>query len=85
MKYTVLWRPFAERKLAELWTTASDRNAVTRAADRIDSMLANDPDQLGESRSGKRRVLIVEPLSVYFQVEEDDRQVWVVAVWQSRA
>jgi hypothetical protein len=25
MKYTVVWQPFAERKLAELWNAGPDR------------------------------------------------------------
>jgi hypothetical protein len=82
MKFTVLWRPFAEKKLTEIWTTASNRTAVTRTADSIDFMLAHDPDQLGKSRFGNTRILIVDPLSVYYEVQQDDGQVWVIAVWK---
>ncbi len=82
MRYTVLWRPSAEQDLAEIWMKAADRQAVASAADRIDRLLAQDPVSQGESRSGDIRVLLVEPLGVYFDVEADDRRVWVFAVWR---
>jgi plasmid stabilization system protein ParE len=82
VRYTVLWRPSAEQNLAEIWTKAVDRGAVARAADSIDRLLAQDPVSQGESRAGNTRVLLVEPLGVYFDVEADDRRVWVFDVWQ---
>jgi len=37
MSFTVVWRPSAEGKLAELWNAAADRSAITSAANRIDN------------------------------------------------
>jgi hypothetical protein len=82
MRYTVLWRPVAEQRLAEIWIAAADRDAVARAADSIDALLARDPLTRGESRGGNSWVLLVDPLGVYFNVEVDDRRVWVFDVWR---
>ncbi len=39
MKYTVVWRPAAERALAEIWTHVHDRNKIIDAANSIDAHL----------------------------------------------
>jgi hypothetical protein len=36
MRYTVTWVQEADDELAELWLNASDRNAVSRAANAIE-------------------------------------------------
>lgn len=82
MTYTVVWRPSAERTLAEIWTTADDRQTVTDAANAIDSLLRATPIEVGESRVANVRILTVLPLSVYYDVHEDDRLVAVWAVWR---
>jgi hypothetical protein len=51
MSSTVVWKPEAQRRLAAIGTTATDRNAVTRAAAAIDKALQSHPQILGESRS----------------------------------
>jgi plasmid stabilization system protein ParE len=84
MTFTVIWRPSAEQKLAEIWTEADDRQAVTDAADAIDVFLRTGPIEVGESRVANIRILTVSPLSVYYDVHEDDRLVAVWAVWRSR-
>ncbi len=78
---TVVWRPAAEEKLAALWTEADNRQAVSEAANSIDSVLRADPLDSGESRVGNIRILTVPPLSVYYDVHEDDRLVAIWAVW----
>jgi plasmid stabilization system protein ParE len=80
MKWTVVWQPLAEQKLAAAWTGADDRQAVTAAAHMIDTLLQADPESAGESRSGSERVLIVPPLTVAFEVSEPDRLVRVLSV-----
>ena len=84
MNYTVIWRPAAERKLANIWTSADDREAVTEAADAIDTLLGTSPLDVGESRVSNIRILPVLPLSVYYDVHEADRLVAVWAVWRVR-
>jgi plasmid stabilization system protein ParE len=82
MKYTVLWKPDAERRLATIWLQTGDRRAVRSAADEIDHLLATDPVARGESRDEGRRVLIQLPLGVFFRVNQGDRKVSVLAVWE---
>jgi hypothetical protein len=81
MKYTVVWRPSAEAALAEIWTGAADRQAVTHAADTMDRLLRSAPLEVGESRADNVRILTVLPLSIYYDVYEADCLVAVWAVW----
>lgn len=82
MKYTVVWRPSAENKLAEIWMTSTDQSAVTTAADAIDTLLAASPLSVGESRwRDGVRLFTVTPLSVYYDVSPADCCVEVWAVW----
>jgi hypothetical protein len=80
MNYTVVWKPKPLQKLADIWNNASDRTAVTRAANQIDLQLKRDPLRAGEARSGLFRVLIESPLVIHFRVSEADRLVEVVRV-----
>lgn len=82
MKFTVAWAPIAERKLAELWLAAPDREALANASDLIDQQLAEKPHLVGESRGAGQRLLIEPPLAVLYEVVMDDRYVVVRAVWQ---
>ena len=43
MKYTVVWRPSALRRLAELWNAGPDRADISTAANAIDRILKHDP------------------------------------------
>lgn len=81
MKYTVLWTPAAEQELAAIWMDAPDRAAVTSAASSIDALLAENADRQGESRHGNLRIIFAPPLGVEFDVLEEDRIVYVLAVW----
>jgi len=84
MKFTVVWQRRAEGELAAIWTNAEDRNAVSSAADMIDTALRSDPQLQGESRCDTIRIMFVTPLGVYFEVFEDDRLVRVLGVWRIR-
>lgn len=80
MKYTVMWRPSAARRLSEIWLESSDRTAVTEASDSIDSLLSLCPHEQGEERDPATRILIVTPLAVVYEVSDDDRRVTVLTV-----
>ena len=82
MTYTVVWRPSAERAFAEIWTKAQDRQAVADAANAVDALLRAAPLEVGESRGSNVRILTALPISVYYDVHEDDRLVAVWAVWR---
>ena len=81
MKYTVLWTPAAEGHLTKIWVDAEDRSAVTSAANSIDKLLTQHPESLGESRNENVRIMFVPPLGLEFEVLDDDRIVYVLAVW----
>jgi len=80
MSYTVTWKPSAARQLAEIWMSARDRLAVTKAADSLDAALRADPCQHGESRHGMTRLVIVPPLAVVCELREADRLVEILSV-----
>jgi hypothetical protein len=81
MRFTLLWRPSADATLIDLWISNSDRDMIGRAADEIDSLLTTSPLDVGESRTGSTRILIVPPLGVFYDVNEADRRVTVWSVW----
>ncbi|CAN5577973.1 hypothetical protein BH10PLA2_BH10PLA2_08280 [soil metagenome] len=80
--YTVNWLPSAERELATLWNTASDRSAIAATADAIDNALARNPLAVGESRKENTRIAFEPPLVVVFDVNEAARHVVVWDVWR---
>ena len=75
--------PAAEEDLAEIWIRANNRNAVALAVNQLDTALARDPEDQGESRQEGIRVTFAGPLGVNFEVNLDDRQVRVLAVWRT--
>lgn len=82
MSYDVEWLPTAEVELANIWTNAPDKAAVTASADAVDSVLASNPLSVGEGRGGERRILFMEPLVVEYQVRPQDHGVTVFNVWR---
>lgn len=81
MKFTVVWQPYAENRLAELWLSAWNRDSVTLATNRIEQLLAMCPDRVGEQRRNEDRVYFEGPLGVRFRLSLDDRIVQVLDVW----
>ena len=82
MKWTVVWQPEAERRLAELWMNSNDRMAITQASHALDQALRRSPEIVGESRDMGRRILLVPPLAVIYTFQPEDRLVKVISVWQ---
>jgi hypothetical protein len=83
MRWTVVWRNSALDDLAAIWLNATDRRAVTEAANRIDQTLRTDADQKGEDFYGDR-LYVDGPLAVTFSVNADDCIVRVLQVWAVR-
>ena len=54
MRFTVVWKPQAERTLLELWLESSQRDALTSAAEEIESLVRQRPESVGESRGHGR-------------------------------
>ena len=66
MRFTVVWVPLAEQKLARLWLRAKDRPAVSKAAHEIDKFLAANPESAGEARANDQRLLHAAPCRTIF-------------------
>jgi hypothetical protein len=79
MIFTVVWTPYADERLAYLWLSSSDRDAVNNAAEWIIYYLRNDPLSKGIPDEGFFFVGF-EPLGVWFEVSDDDRLVRIVEV-----
>jgi hypothetical protein len=65
-----------------LWLDAADREAIRSAADTLDHLLRVDAHLCGESRHGALRVVHAAPLGIDIDVDEEDRNVWVLRVWR---
>jgi plasmid stabilization system protein ParE len=76
-RYTVSWTEDAEQELADIWTRAGDREAVTAADAAITRLLASDPINNGTDLAEGLRKLIVDPLMVYYSVDPGKRFVEV--------
>ena len=80
-RYTVSWRPEIKADLAEIWLSATDKGAVTAAADQIDELLSRDADCRGVDVHEGLRALVVEPLVIHFTASKPDR---LTTVWSVR-
>ncbi|MGE3808918.1 MAG: hypothetical protein AB7K24_30000 [Gemmataceae bacterium] len=83
MRFTVAWTDAAAQELAALWMAAVDRNSLTRAANVIDQLLAQNPSTLGNQSFDTVRTLVIPPIGVDFEVVVDDLRVWVLSVWET--
>lgn len=81
MNYRVVWRMRVRRKIDAfafiLGETERDPEFLLRAAEEIETRLSFDPHAEGESRGEAERVLIVHPLSVRYEVFEDQQVVLI--------
>jgi len=84
MKYKVVWIHRVLDRVTELCNSAIESGKtvadITQAMARIDKTLEQNPQQQGESRSGPERILFDPPLSVHFDIDEEERVVVVLAV-----
>ena len=83
IRFTVVWVRDAQDELADAWLSAPDRNAISDAANLIDSELAVDAAAKGIELSEGIRALFAPPLRVLFTVNGEDRIVEVLRVRRS--
>jgi hypothetical protein len=83
LTYTVNWMPLAVQLLAVAWLAAPDRNAVTRATHEIDSVLEVFPHAAGELLFDTVREYTYAPLTVEYEVDDVNRRVSVLKVWNT--
>jgi hypothetical protein len=50
-------------------------------ADRLETLLADDPLNVGESRQDLSRIAFEKPLGIIFDVSPEDRLVTVLKFW----
>jgi hypothetical protein len=74
------WRGETKRKLADVWLASDDRRAISAAADRVDALLANNPELVGEEFYGDF-LIAVPPLSVVYSISTEDRVVEILDVY----
>ena len=82
MNYQVFWASRADTQLVELWLGSRRRSAVSASVHRIEASLARCPEDIGESRSNGFRVAFDSPIGIVFRIDEANRLVSVVAVWE---
>jgi hypothetical protein len=84
MNYRVVWLRKVVSDLARSYVYAREagRNAgaITRAMADIEAGLERHPSDLGESRPEGHRLYIVNPITIGFEVFDDERVVVVTLV-----
>ena len=84
-RYRVIWRNAVIRRRApEIIDALIERGEaakpVYQAMARIFVALATDPDEQGESRADGERVFFDEPVSVTYEVHEDEKVVFILTM-----
>jgi hypothetical protein len=80
MRFTVTWLPDAQNELADIWNCASNKRAVSAAANHIDHQLKDDPQNKADFLDPDW-MYVSPPLGVVLQIIEDDRRVEITQVW----
>ena len=82
--YRVDWLQSALDEVTILWMRADSslRQEITQAVYTVDQLLTDDPEKHGESRSGNERIVFVDPLAVFYRIEQDSGIVTILRVRQ---
>lgn len=89
MNYRVVWRRRLDNALHDAafygYENGRDVVALRRAVTDIELALSDNPNEQGESREGTERVIIINPLSVRYEVFESQSLVLIYeAVYHPR-
>jgi hypothetical protein len=83
MNYRVVWRRRLQIALHHATFFAHELGrdvvALRRAVENIELDLSDNPAEQGESREGNERVIIVNPLTAFYEVFEDQQVVLIYA------
>ena len=82
MNYKVIWNHGQLRRLAEVYMQLREEGGpasdVTQAMNGADQILAVNPKHVGESRSDEERVWYVPPLTITYEIHEEEKIVYVL-------
>jgi hypothetical protein len=80
--FELLWLPSARDELARLWLAADSalRARITASANALEHRRSRDPFAESESRDRNARITFEAPLAIRFEVDEDERRVWVIGI-----
>jgi plasmid stabilization system protein ParE len=78
--YGYEWSESAQNRLIEIWINAQDRNAVSRADSQAEKILKQQPRTAGRELSEGLWQIIVPPLKIFYEIDEDKRIVTVTHV-----
>ncbi len=78
--FRIRWPKSVDRKLLDATAKADPplATAILAAISNVESLLQNEPEFVGESRDADERLLIVEPLSVVYEIDHRRRIVHVL-------
>jgi hypothetical protein len=82
--FAVIWYNIALDALADAYVQAdfATRDSIERAVTRLNSLLATNPNSLGESRPGRgRRIAHEPPCAIRFTVDDAAGGVRVTSFW----
>jgi hypothetical protein len=79
--FSIRWQKSVSRKLLDECARVEPTllTEILNSMAEAESFLRNEPEFVGESRENGKRLLIVEPLSVTYRVDQKRRVVHVVA------
>jgi hypothetical protein len=78
--FRVEWEEEGENELANIWTVAPDRAAVSRAALEADRILERDPVAIGTELSEGLYRIVIEPLIIHYEIDNQQKLVKVTRV-----
>jgi hypothetical protein len=81
MGFTVTWTEEAMADFMEIWTSSSDKAALTAAARYVDQLLQREPFHQRYEVIRGSGVVVHAPLAVDFWLDEANRNVYVTAAW----
>ncbi len=89
MNFRVVWLRSAlaraTQTYADLREASGDAESITLAMNRLDELLSRDPLNAGESRGIGERIVTEPPLTVRYEVHEEEQVVVVLtAVYRPR-
>jgi plasmid stabilization system protein ParE len=81
--FALVWTEHALDDLADVWVAVDPptRDRIEAAIHRLNADLRQNPNEVGESRDGNRRIGFAGPLIVVFRVDMNARTVRVNHAW----